>query len=368
MKRKKILFYHPLFLDGGAERTNLLISEKFSKKYEVIFVSNVFSKIYSSEIRRIGIKKIELKAKRTITSFFELSKIINKYKPDIIFSVQMHASILALLINKILFKNKLKIICCERLSYRSYLKDFKGNIIIKLAQLLYKNAKKIICNSKELSDEIKKLCRSNNVTCIYNPTLTRNYKRLSKQFSVHEKVFSSKKKIIISIARLEKVKNHLMLLKAINHCKNKHNLNLVLIGEGKKKNEIIEFSKKNDFFNNLHILNYKKNPFPYLSKSDLFILTSDFEGMPNVLIEAMALNIPIISTRCPTGPKEILLNGKAGFLVNKNDYHSLSNKIDLFFSKPHIFKKKKIYYKKILTEFNSKIALKKYMSIVENYI
>ena len=98
MKRKKILFYHPLFLDGGAERTNLLISEKFSKKYEVIFVSNVFSKIYSSEIRRIGIKKIELKAKRTITSFFELSKIINKYKPDIIFSVQMHASILALLI------------------------------------------------------------------------------------------------------------------------------------------------------------------------------------------------------------------------------------------------------------------------------
>ena len=80
----------------------------------------------------------------------------------------------------------------------------------------------------------------------------------------------------------------------------------------------------------MYIYNFKKNPFPYLLNSDLKILTSNFEGLPNVLIEAMALNIPIISTNSPTGPREILMDGKAGFLVKRNDHVSLSKKIKLF--------------------------------------
>ena len=73
MNRKKILFYHPVFSDGGAEKTNLLISEELSKKYEIIYISNFFSDKFDKEIKKIGIKKIQVNANRTITSFFEIS-------------------------------------------------------------------------------------------------------------------------------------------------------------------------------------------------------------------------------------------------------------------------------------------------------
>ena len=110
MSQKKILFYHPIFLDGGVEKTNILISEKLSKKYRILFASNYFSNKFDVDIKRIGIKKIKLKAKKTILSFFELSKIIKKNKPDLIFSLQMHANVTLLLLNFLLFFNKLKII------------------------------------------------------------------------------------------------------------------------------------------------------------------------------------------------------------------------------------------------------------------
>ena len=174
MNRKKILFYHPKFSDGGAEKTNLLVSEELSKNYEIIFLSNSFSNKFNDEIKKIGIKKIILKSNRTITSFFEISKIIKKINPEIIFSVQMHANVLMLLINLFLFKNNLKILCCERLSPQSYHGNLKGKIILILANLLYQNARKIICNSKSLANEIKKLTKAKNITHIYNPTLKQN--------------------------------------------------------------------------------------------------------------------------------------------------------------------------------------------------
>ncbi len=370
MNRKKILFYHPVFSDGGAEITNLLISEELSKKYEIIYISNFFSDKFDKEIKKIGIKKIQVNANRTITSFFEISKIIKELKPDLIFSIQTHASVLILLINLFIFNNTLKIVCCERLSPESYKVNLKGRIILSLAKILYKNAKKIICNSKELSNEIKKITNSKNVTFIYNPTLKNNLKKLSYKFKINKEPFKNKKnkKIIISIGRLDKTKNHLMLLKAIKHIKKNERLSVVLIGEGYKKKELISYSKKINFRNNLHFLGFKKNPYPYLVKADLFILTSNYEGLPNVLIEAMSLNVPIISTNCPSGPKEILLNGKAGFLVNRNDHVSLSNKIKLFLDKPKIFYKKKLFYKKSLKRFSPKKSFQQYANIVRKLI
>jgi len=97
------------------------------------------------------------------------------------------------------------------------------------------------------------------------------------------------------------------------------------------------------------------------------VLTSNFEGLPNVLIEAMSLNIPIISTNSPTGPREILLDGKAGFLIKKNDYKDLSKKISLFLKFPKAFNNKKIFYKKSLDRFNPEKSLSKYRQIVNSF-
>ena len=369
MAQKKILFYHPIFLDGGVERTNLLISEELSKEYKIFFASNHFSNKFNSEIKKIGIKKIKLKANRTILSLFEFPKIIKEINPDLILSLQMHANVTILILNFLFFFNKLKIICCERLSPQSYNKSLKGKIILFLAKIFYRFSKKIICNSSDLAKEIKNFSKSKNIVFIYNPTLKRNLKKLSKEFKSKKKPFFKKKrKIIISIGRLDEVKNQIMLLRAANLLKDKMIFDIVLIGEGKNKRYLIEYAKKIGINKNLYIYNFKKNPFPYLLNSDLKILTSNFEGLPNVLIEAMALNIPIISTKSPTGPREILMDGKAGFLVKRNDHVSLSKKIKLFLENPEAFKKKKLFYKESLKRFSPEKNLNYYKKIVENII
>ena len=365
--KKKIIFYHPNFEDGGVEKTNLLVSAKLSKKYNIFFLSHSFSNKFDKEIKKIGIKKILIPSTRAIFGFIEVVKIYKEIKPDLIFSLQTHANVISLMINKFFFRNNLKIICCERISKKRYESHLKGKIIILLAKLLYKYSKLVICNSKELSQEFKSISKNLNVIHIYNPTLKSNFNLLSKKFIIKSKPFFKKKKpILFSLGRLDYNKNNLMLLKAYNEIKNEINCNIVLMGDGEQKKVLLDYAAKNNFKKNLFIYNFKKNPYPYLLKSDVLVLTSRTEGLPNVLIEALALKKIVISTKCPTGPKEILLNGKAGFLVNNDDYKDLANKIKIYFQKPQIVKNKKKYIPKSLLQFSPSKSLNKYQEVVDN--
>ena len=104
--KKKIIFYHPSFEDGGVEKTNLLISAKLSKKYDIFFLSHSFSNKFDKEIKRIGIKKIFIPSSRAIFGFLKIVKIYRNIKPDLIFSLQTHANVISLVINKFFFNNK----------------------------------------------------------------------------------------------------------------------------------------------------------------------------------------------------------------------------------------------------------------------
>ncbi len=102
------------------------------------------------------------------------------------------------------------------------------------------------------------------------------------------------------------------------------------MGRGVLKKKLLDYINLNNLKNNVTFINFKKNPYPYIKMADLFILSSKFEGLPNVLLEAIVLKKFIISSNCPTGPREILLNGKAGYLFSVSDYKQLSQKILLF--------------------------------------
>ena len=122
-------------------------------------------------------------------------------------------------------------------------------------------------------------------------------------------------------------KDQIALIRAIDKIKNEIDVKLLIIGIGPNENMIKNFIK----FKNLKIIMVKniKNPFPYILRSDLFILSSIFEGLPNVLLESLALNKFIISSNCPTGPSEILSYGKGGILFKMGDYNDLEKIIFL---------------------------------------
>jgi glycosyltransferase involved in cell wall biosynthesis len=156
------------------------------------------------------------------------------------------------------------------------------------------------------------------------------------------------------------------LLKAMKLIKNKLKFRLLIIGEGKNKDKIINYIDKNNLSNNIKVLDYKKNPFKYMSLSDIFILSSIYEGLPNVLLEAICLKKFVISSNCPTGPAEILNDGKGGLLFKVRDHNDLAKKI-IFYTKNKLKLRKKINYAyNKLERFNYCYNLNKYLKTVLN--
>ena len=111
---------------------------------------------------------------------------------------------------------------------------------------------------------------------------------------------------------------------------------------------------------------YKKNAENYISDSDIFVLTSKYEGLPNVLIEAQKYNIPIISSNCPTGPSEILLGGKLGVLFKVGDYRMLTNKLLDYYKNKNNLKKKSKLAKKYLFRFDPISNSLNYRNLIDN--
>ena len=113
----------------------------------------------------------------------------------------------------------------------------------------------------------------------------------------------------------------------------------MIIGSGKEQDKLCKYIEDNNLNNNVKILNNISNPYPYLLRSDLFILSSVFEGLPNVLLEAITLDKFVISTNCSTGPSEILLNGKGGILVPIKNFKKMAKNIIYYYENKKKLKK-----------------------------
>ena len=171
---------------------------------------------------------------------------------------------------------------------------------------------------------------------------------------------------MISIGRLTYQKDFLTLLKAIKNCKRKE-IELVILGKGIESNKLKSFCISNKITSKVKFLGYKQNPFNYIKQADIFILTSIFEGSPNVLIEALFLNKYVISTDCPTGPKEILGNGKYGTLIKIGNFSQLAREIEKFKINDKIRTKIRSS-NKILTKYDLNKNCEKYYRLIKKYL
>ena len=191
---------------------------------------------------------------------------------------------------------------------------------------------------------------------IYNSIESSKYLKYKSNKKVNFGFFDNAKKTlkILSIGRLVYQKDHMTILKAIKEIKDKRKVKLCIIGKGNQKKRLMKFIKFNKLNKVVKIIEYKNNVYPYLLKANLFILSSLYEGLPNTLLEAKSFNIPIISSDCRTGPREILENYKNGKLFRIKNFKELSRLILL---SKQSNKKKFIYDKRF--DFNKNIQIYK---------
>lgn len=143
----------------------------------------------------------------------------------------------------------------------------------------------------------------------------------------HARDAGSARPYLISVARLDEIqKDHATLIKAYALARQTRggNLDLVIVGDGASRAELEELARTLGLGTHIHFTGYRSNPFPLMRNARALVLSTRYEGMPMALIEAMALGLPVIASDCPTGPRDILDDGRAGILVPVGDVEALA--------------------------------------------
>ena len=367
MSKKNLLIFMPSVEGGGVEKNFFLIINYLSNKFSNIFLitsDKLIKKKINHKIKLIGPDSSIWQTKSRYPKYFicilYLIMFLIVNKNTLIFALQ--ANLYATLIAKIFGK---KIITRSNASSEGWSKNVLKKLIYKV---FLKLSDQVIVNSYDFKKELDNKFKINSVV-IFNPLNKFEIQKKSREKLKFN--FYKKSKIkLITVGRLVDQKDQLTLLRAINLIKEK-NIQLLIIGNGKKEKKLIDYIVKKKLSSVVKIIPYKTNPYKYIKKANIFILTSKFEGLPNVLLEALALKKYIISTNCPTGPREILLNGKGGDLVKIGDYKTLSKKILNYSIKNKKLKKK--LNKKInlgyqnLNRFDYSLNMQKYYNLIKRH-
>lgn len=237
-----------------------------------------------------------------IKGFLKFKKIIKKEKPDYVISFGNLQNI----INILSAKNS--IVRVDNPILESH-KGFFEKIYLLLVRILFNKAKKIVVVSKGLKQELIKNFRikEEKIKVIYNPIDIKKIKKLSEEplETEYKKIFEFP--VIINVGSLIKQKGQGHLIRAFKRVKNKiKEAKLVILGEGELKDYLTQLVKEMGLEKDVFLLGRQNNPFKFLLRSKIFVLSSLWEGFGIVILEALSCGLPVISTDCPTGPREII--------------------------------------------------------------
>ena len=323
--------------------------------------SGPYGALVSSEVRIINFNK-----GRILASLPSLVHYLNKDNPYVILSAMTHTNIVALLAAKIA-RAKTKVVVSQRNAMNqanhrfSQLRRPFMNFLIKVC---YPWSHAITTVSNGVSNDLIKLLpkEKDKIFTIYNPVLTPDIYEKMEEVVDHPWINSWEKdtKIILAAGRLNVQKDFETLIRSVALVRKQVNVKLIILGKGELQFELEKLIQSLGLINAVDLYGFVDNPFKFMKKADLFVLSSKWEGLPGVLIQAMACGTPVISTDCPHGPSEILEHGKWGSLVPIGDIQTMTNAIVKALQKnehPNVFER--------ANEFSEDKAVNEYLKVMD---
>lgn len=282
---------------------------------------------YLSEVSP-AVNVVDLERSRVITSLPGLVRYLRKRKPTALLSAMGHANFVALLAKKISGGNT-RFVVSERNDSSVEANQNKGlrSLIIRsLNRYLYRSADAIHAVSRGVAVASAKelVLPLGRVQVVYNPVVTQQMLEISHANIDLPWLVKDELKMIVAAGRLTKQKDFATLIKAFALVQSKTKVRLVIMGEGELRSDLEQLIAENALQEAILLPGFVENPFAVMKQADLFVLSSAWEGLPNVLIQAMACGAPVVSSDCPSGPNEILENGKWGRLVPVGDVEALA--------------------------------------------
>jgi glycosyltransferase involved in cell wall biosynthesis len=319
---------------GGAERVFLSVADHLSSNYgwTIHFVVDKLNGHETESVaQKSGYKVIGLEATRTWRSIVPFFRYLKNNKPNLVFTAYTETNAAALLSNGLDFF-RTPVVVTEHASLDEHWarKSFPRKLMLEfIVRRIYRYADQVICVSKGMSDQVSRRLKHTCIGYIHNPVrfAIRSHTQCEAR---HALGVGTDVRMILAVGRIAIQKNYLMLLNAFNLIKYDEHSHLYIVGgvyEVDEKQRLDSFIAANALEGRVHFIDFTHDIAPYYEAADLLVLSSAWEGFGNVLVEALAFGLPIVSTRCNFGPSEILEDGKYGVLVEVNDHDAMSNAI-----------------------------------------
>ena len=359
----KFCVISPVFSIAGVPLAQIRLAKALANaghEVDLIFC-NINQAFKFPNIQNVNIINFNIKKVRWV--FLKLCAYFLQKKPAVIFSAEDHLNILVS-ICAIVTSSKVKISASSRVTpYDTYSnKSFYKKWLLKnLFKMFQWRINVLTCVSKDMVQQYQQIFGETRHQCIYNIVQDEDSDKLKKDKVAEKWILSRDKecKLLVAAGRLAYWKGFNYLIEACSLLKvKKFNFKLIILGDGPDKKKLQNLSKKLRVDDKVKFIGYVKNPLKYFTISDVFVLSSLVEGMPNALVEAIMCGCKIVSTNCQTGPKEILSQGKFGHLVPIKNSRALANSI-INSTKYPLNKEQR---RKILALFSEKNILNKHFN------
>jgi glycosyltransferase involved in cell wall biosynthesis len=261
---------------------------------------------------------------------------LKKQKPDIVFSAEDHLNTMVL-IAAWLSGSKAKISGSSRVTpFDTYSnKIFSKRWILKhLSRLVMTRADALTCVSKDMVQQYQQVFSDPPHVCVYNIVDDKRSRERMKEAVDHPWLMDKSTPVVVAAGRLAHWKGFADLIAAMALLTGKRDARLLLLGDGPLRQDLQKLIDQNQLGDRVQLVGYVENPLKYFSRADVFVLSSLVEGLPNVLVEAMMCGCTPVSTDCPTGPSEVLQDGKYGYLVPMRDPVAMAAAIERALDNP----------------------------------
>jgi len=353
---------------GGVERMVMNLVREFARLD--IQVDLLVIRAQGPHLQNIpkNVRLIRLRSQHTLPAIPELVKYLKQEQPSAMLVAKDRAGRAALIARKLAGMESVTKIVVRLGTNLSTALDKKSALSrwFRTAPMrrLYKSVNKIVAVSEGVRQDTLILTGldTSRVTVIRNPVITPDMQLAIKESADHPWLGDKHIPVIMGVGRLSLQKDFATLINAFAEVRKARQCRLIILGDGGMRKELESLIYSLGLTHDVQMPGFQDNPYAWLKSANVFVLSSLWEGSPNVLTEALALGIPSVATRCPSGPDEVLQQGKYGELVPMQDVEALSTAILKTLDNPLPAEK----IKEAVAEYRVEISAQRYLSLFKD--
>jgi glycosyltransferase involved in cell wall biosynthesis len=315
---------------GGAARAMVKLANGLAADHRVDLLLVHAEGPYLEEVSP-AVHVVDLGARRTITAVPALVRYLRDDPPDALLSALRHVNVVAI-ISRLLARARSCLVVSERNMVAISMRNaprWRDKLFVILIPTLYRLADVIVAIASDIEEELRTRYRlpGEKIRLIYNPIVDEQLLARAAE-SIDEAWWVTGVPTVLAVGRLTEHKNYQLLIRSFARVLEKQDARLVILGEGPERENLSALARRLGIEASVEMPGFVSNVYKFMRESDLFVHTSRWEGLPGVLIEAMACALPIVATDAPGGSGEVLEHGRYGRMVEADDEAQLAGAIE----------------------------------------